>query len=93
MVAGEEKQMEKIAEGIYKITYQKPEPFTPVSMRKSEMADRSLERIGKGRKDGAAVLPFEETEIRFEQTARGITAVSYTHLDVYKRQVQDIRYG
>lgn len=73
MVAGEEKQMEKIAEGIYKITYQKPEPFTPVSMRKSEMDDGALERMGKGRKDGAAALLFEETEIQFEQTARGIT--------------------
>lgn len=65
--------MEKIAEGIYKLTYQKPEPFTPVSMRKCEMADGALERLGKGRKDGAAALPFEETEIQFEQTARGIT--------------------
>ncbi len=85
MVAGEEKQMEKIAEGIYKKTYQKPEPFTPVSMRKSKMADRSLERIGKGRKDGAAVLPFEETEIRFEQTARGITVTlpMKTDEDIY----------
>ena len=73
MVTGEEKQMEKIAEGIYKITYQKPEPFTPVSMRKSKMADGALKRLENGRKDGAAALPFEETEIQFEQTARGIT--------------------
>ena len=85
MVTGEEKQMEKIAEGIYKITYQKPEPFTPVSMRKSKMADGALKRLENGRKDGAAALPFEETEIQFEQTARGITVTlpMKTDEDIY----------
>ena len=49
------------------------------------MADGALERLGKGRKDGAAALPFEETEIQFEQTARGITVTlpMKTDEDIY----------
>lgn len=58
--------MDKVSEGIWKITYQTPERFTPVSMRKRDMVQGEFDKTEKA-------LPFEESEISFSQSARGIT--------------------
>ena len=59
--------MLKIANGIWKITFGTPEEFTPVSMRKSRIAQDGLNRM----KDSD--FPFSEDMVRFSASVRGIT--------------------
>lgn len=65
--------MDKIAEGIWKITYETPESFTPVSMRKRDMAQKALDDMGREGGNEEKALPFGENEISFSRSARGIT--------------------
>ncbi|WP_394526014.1 TIM-barrel domain-containing protein [Lacrimispora sp. JR3] len=65
--------MKKVAEGIWKITYETPEQFTPVSMREHKIAEEELERMGREEGKEPAVLPLSENDISFAKSARGIT--------------------
>ena len=41
------------------------------------------------KKDGFLIISVEDDGIGFVDTEEKVTAVSYTHLDVYKRQFLD----
>lgn len=71
--------MRQIAKGIWQITYGTPEEFTPVSMRKSRMAQSELEEMEE------AVLPMGEDSLHFSVSRRGVTITlpMKTEEDIY----------
>lgn len=86
--------MKEIAKGIWKLTYQTPEKFTPCSMRKSKIAVEELEKIDL---EVCQKLPFEEKEIILKTTKRGVTVSipMQTEEDIYGfgLQLKSINYA
>lgn len=71
--------MQQIAKGIWKISYGTPEKFTPVSMRKSRIAQEGLDAMEK------EVLPLKEESLHFSVSGRGVTITlpMKTEEDIY----------
>lgn len=59
--------MQKIANGIWKMIFGTPEEFTPVSLRKTRIAQEGLACMDE------PFLPFQEEAVNFSASARGIT--------------------
>lgn len=59
--------MEKVANGVWKITFGQPETHTPVSLRKTEVQKERLDKLA-----GNGLAPFTEEEIVIRATSRGV---------------------
>ncbi len=62
--------MIQIANGIWKLTFGTPEPFTPVQTQKTVCAS---ERLAALPERGLDALPFSPSDVQFKKSRRGVT--------------------